>query len=925
MADAATLGILIRLKDEATGPMAQMDKALQANRKQWQAHAATLRTAGFALAGIGAAFTAMAALSVKAAQEEAVGISRLDASLQTVGLGYEGLRKPIEDVIAAQQRLTNFSDGEQRAALQRLITISQDYAASMEALPTVLDVAAGGAMDLQAAALLIGKALAGETSTLKRYGIVLEEGASRTEILTALTKQFGGAAQAAANPFTQLKNVVNDLKETMGAQLLPVVQSIVSDLTGLLSWVTRLASEHPLLTKVIMLNAAAFGVLAVAAGAFLLVLPSLTAGLAVLGISFSAALGPIGLIALAITGVVTAYAVLSSKSDEAAGRVSAATTKMQADTQAASASMEKANKEQLDEAKKGIDALGDAVVKALENRYAQEAALRATSLEDQKAAWEAAAAANDSSTRAAIENANELARADVEAAREAAQGRIDNLAEVLRARLDSISQEQEAVRRGADADLRTLRRAHSARLQAIGDELNAQLDALAAVADARMGAANEELRALDGEREALDKAAQARGDVEKRAQLEGDITAAKDLEAAKARERQHFLDVMNSVEDVKQRQAAADSALAAQNKMQQAAQDRAEAEAALARWLLGIDERTQRESIDAKRRAVQDRMSAIRTEQQAAADSLRDQAEAARRHENELNTTREDGIRDRLQATQDGLQAEMDRQRETFARLEAAERGNLAASLGSIETRRAARENELTTEGRIFGQMAAQEMAALDRSLEANKANLKALNDAVETAAFEMLDHARENNDDMIALLAEYNPLWQDAGQTWGDKLLEGLNSRKTAIDAAIADILNRLTLASDLTKPIQGPPAPVEGGGPIVGPPPPGNANPITGLGPGGVPGVPPFIPIIPPKLASGGLVMRPTLAVVGERGPEAVIPISRSNGGVLGGNTIVLHYHQEAPVYGMEDFQRQVAQAVRDTKLAGGFHGIL
>ena len=924
MADAATLGILIRLKDEASGPLGQMDKALKANRKEWQAHSQTLRTVGIQLVAVGGAFSAMAALSVKAAQEEATGIARLDAALQTVGLQYAGLQKPIEDVIMAQQRLTNFSDGEQRSALQRLITISQDYQASMEALPVVLDVAAGGSMDLQAAALLVGKALAGNTESLGRYGIELEEGASRTEIMTALTKQFEGAAQAAANPFTQLKNVVGDLQETLGAQLLPVIQSVVQDMAAALGWVTRLASEHPLLTKVVTLNAAAFGLLAVAGGGLLLILPQVNAALIIMGTTWTAALGPIGLAALAITGVVTAFALLSNKSVEASGQVSAAVAKMQADTQAASVAMEKANKDQMDEAQKRIETLGDATVKALEARYQAEADLLATSLEDQKAAWEAAAEASRSSTQAGIDAANALATGEVAAAQKASQGRLDLYAEVLRARLDDLSREQEAVRRTADTELQVSRRTHSARLQAIGDELNAQLDALAAAADARLGAANDELRALDGESTALDKAAQARGDTEQRAQLQGDITAAKELEAAKGRERQHFIDVMNSVTDVKQRQSAADSALAAQNEMQQAAKDRAEAEAALARWLLGIDVRTQREGIDAKRRAVQDRMAAIRTEQQAAGDSLREQAEAARRHENGLNTIREDGIRDRLQATQDGLEADAASQRGQFARLEAAERGNLVASLGIIETRRAARENELTTEGRIFGQMATQEIEALDNSLKANQTHLKNLKVGVDAAALEMLEKSRTDNAALVTLLGEYNQGWQDAGQTWGDKLLGGLNSKRESIETAIAEMLNALTIAGALGNQLAGPPAPVLG--PILGPAPP-NVNPFTGVGPGGTPSGPfgPLIPVIPPRLASGGLVMRPTLAVVGERGPEAVIPLTRSGGANVGGNTLIVNYHQNAPVYGMADFQREVARAVRDTKLAGGFHGVL
>lgn len=48
--------------------------------------------------------------------------------------------------------------------------------------------------------------------------------------------------------------------------------------------------------------------------------------------------------------------------------------------------------------------------------------------------------------------------------------------------------------------------------------------------------------------------------------------------------------------------------------------------------------------------------------------------------------------------------------------------------------------------------------------------------------------------------------------------------------------------------------------------------------------------IPNLPvPALAAGGIVARPTLAMIGERGPEAVVPLSRSGNGV-GGVTVVI-----------------------------------
>ena len=78
--------------------------------------------------------------------------------------------------------------------------------------------------------------------------------------------------------------------------------------------------------------------------------------------------------------------------------------------------------------------------------------------------------------------------------------------------------------------------------------------------------------------------------------------------------------------------------------------------------------------------------------------------------------------------------------------------------------------------------------------------------------------------------------------------------------------------------------------------------------------------LPTIPkiPKLASGGIVTSPTLAMIGESGPEAVIPLGR---GGAGGITINIL----GPTYGFDDFEEKVTEAIQDGVRRGGFGGIL
>ena len=69
-----------------------------------------------------------------------------------------------------------------------------------------------------------------------------------------------------------------------------------------------------------------------------------------------------------------------------------------------------------------------------------------------------------------------------------------------------------------------------------------------------------------------------------------------------------------------------------------------------------------------------------------------------------------------------------------------------------------------------------------------------------------------------------------------------------------------------------------------------------------------PPDLPHIP-MLASGGIVTRPTMAIIGESGPEAVIPLSGRNAGGMGGNTITINVQgadPQAVVRALQNYNR-------------------
>jgi hypothetical protein len=79
------------------------------------------------------------------------------------------------------------------------------------------------------------------------------------------------------------------------------------------------------------------------------------------------------------------------------------------------------------------------------------------------------------------------------------------------------------------------------------------------------------------------------------------------------------------------------------------------------------------------------------------------------------------------------------------------------------------------------------------------------------------------------------------------------------------------------------------------------------------------PTIPEIP-SLAKGGIVNRPTLAMLGESGPEAVVPLGRGRGAGMTINLVI-----NGDVNGFDDFQQKVTSVIRDAVLGGGFSGVL
>ena len=215
-----------------------------------------LLAGGAALAGL-----------VKLADTQEQSERRLAAVLRSTGEAAGFNAEQLKNMAAEMQKTTTFGDEATISAQAVLLTfrnihregnIFEDTLKAAQDMSTILGT------DLQSSVLQIGKAMndpAKGLSMLSRAGVTFNEEQSKLiigmqksgnlmaaqgEILRELQKQFGGAAEAAAEgsgAFAQAKNELGDLGEEVGATFMPsllaMAKSVRAMLPAIKSWVTR--------------------------------------------------------------------------------------------------------------------------------------------------------------------------------------------------------------------------------------------------------------------------------------------------------------------------------------------------------------------------------------------------------------------------------------------------------------------------------------------------------------------------------------------------------------------------------------------------------------------------------------------------------------------------------------------------------------
>lgn len=195
---------------------------------------------------VGGAFRSLSAFvgeSVKAYAEQESALKKVTTALEAQGQATPAVIHGYAAMASQFQKTTVNSDELISEMQALLVQVGDVMPKDMEkALTAATDLSSGLGIDLRTATLLVGKAFEGETGTLKRYGIVIDEAKLKTEgasaVLDAIQHKFGGQAQAEIETYAgkvkQLANSWNEVQEAVGKQIVtdPVIIELLHQVKG---------------------------------------------------------------------------------------------------------------------------------------------------------------------------------------------------------------------------------------------------------------------------------------------------------------------------------------------------------------------------------------------------------------------------------------------------------------------------------------------------------------------------------------------------------------------------------------------------------------------------------------------------------------------------------------------------------------------
>ncbi len=225
-----------QFKERMSAAEYQAGLAAENVAKKWDETAKKLEQTGKKFESVGKSFNKYVTLPVVGGLSlatVAAGIQEqaeadLAAALKTTGDATEETTKRLHEFASSIQKTTIYGDEAilQGMAFAKQMGVQTDQLE--DATTAAVGLAAKYNLELKTAFMLIGRAAAGNTGMLARYGIVLDENLSKEEKFAELLKIGAGAmgtaedkAKTMAGRMQQMKNAVGDAMEVIGGTLIP--------------------------------------------------------------------------------------------------------------------------------------------------------------------------------------------------------------------------------------------------------------------------------------------------------------------------------------------------------------------------------------------------------------------------------------------------------------------------------------------------------------------------------------------------------------------------------------------------------------------------------------------------------------------------------------------------------------------------------
>jgi hypothetical protein len=263
--------ILIKVGADAGQAVAEFGKV---NRAMGDTMSGTEKmSAGLKKAALPAA-AALGAIGVaaigatKAAMEDATAQAHLAGVLERTTGATAAQVKATEEWITKVSKSTGVADDKLRPALEKIVTATGDVTKSQKFMQQALDISAASGKDLDTVSAAIAKGYTGQTAALSKLIPGLSESAKKSKdfsvIMGELGDKTGGAmakqTETATGQMAIMTNQVNELQESLGTALIPVVEAVIP----LLSKVADFASKNTTAIKILV------GVVAALAGGILI-------------------------------------------------------------------------------------------------------------------------------------------------------------------------------------------------------------------------------------------------------------------------------------------------------------------------------------------------------------------------------------------------------------------------------------------------------------------------------------------------------------------------------------------------------------------------------------------------------------------------------------------------------------------------------